>query len=30
LEKSKRKRVSSTAAPKKKSWILDDILRSPM
>ena len=30
LEKSKRKRVSSTAAPKKKSRILDEILRSPL
>jgi len=30
LEKSKRKRVSSTAAPKKKSQILDDILQSPL
>ena len=30
LEKSKRKQVSSTVAPKKKSQILDDILRSPL
>ena len=30
LEKSKRKRVSSTVAPKKKSQILDDILWSPL
>jgi len=30
LEKLKRKQVSSTVAPKKKSQILDDILRSPL
>ena len=30
LEKAKRKRASSTAAPKKKSRILDDILQSPL